>query len=74
MSRMLLLSMTEREAIAKCEDAKVGVSAIERLHSGGVRLVCMSTAGAETMRKTLKKHLIVGEVVRERHRPRHASG
>ena len=47
MSRMLLLSMSEREAVAKCEDAKVGVSAIERLHSGGVRLVCMSTAGAE---------------------------
>ena len=70
---MLLLSMTEREAVSKCADAKVGVSAIERLLSGGVRLVCMSTAGADTMRKTLKKHLIVGEVVRERHRPRHTS-
>jgi hypothetical protein len=73
MSRMLLLSMTERDAVAKCADAKVGVSAIERLTSGGVRLVCMSSAGAETMRKTLKKHLIQGEVVRERHRPRHTS-
>ena len=29
MSRMLLLSMTERDAVAKCADAKVGVSAIE---------------------------------------------
>jgi hypothetical protein len=70
---MLLLSMSETEALAKCQDAKVSVSAIERLHSGGVRLVCMSSHGAETMRKTLKKHLIVGEVVRERHRPRHTS-
>jgi hypothetical protein len=73
MSRMLLLSMTERDAIAKCADAKVGVSAIEKLTSGGVRLVCMSSTGAETMRKTLKKQLISGEVVRERHRPRHNS-
>jgi hypothetical protein len=73
MSRMLLLSMTERDALAKCEAAKVGVSAIEQLHSGGVRLVCMSSAGAETMRKSLKKHLIHGEVVRERHRPRHST-
>jgi hypothetical protein len=73
MSRMLLLSMSEGEAIAKCLDAKVGVSAIERLHSGGVRLVCMSTAGAQTMRKSLKKHLIDGEVIRERTRPRYSS-
>jgi hypothetical protein len=70
---MLVLSMSETDAVAKCREAKVGVSAIERLHSGGVRLVCMSSAGAETMRKALKKHLIVGEVVRERHRPRHTS-
>ena len=48
MSRMLLLSMSERDAVAKCADAKVGVSAIEKLTSGGVRLVCMSSAGAET--------------------------
>lgn len=73
MSRMLLLSMSERDAVAKCADANVGVSAIEKLTSGGVRLVCMSSHGAETMRKALKKHLITGEVVRERHRPRHTS-
>jgi len=71
MSRMLLLSMSESDAVARCSEAKVGVSAIERLTSGGVRLVCMSSAGAATMRKTLKKQLISGEVVRERHRPRH---
>jgi len=45
------------------------VSAIEGLVGGGVRLVCRSTAGAEIMRETLKKRLIQGEVVRERHRP-----
>jgi hypothetical protein len=72
-SRTVLLSMTEGEVVAKCLSAKVGVSSIERLHSGGVRLVCMSSAGAELIRKTLKKQLIFGEVVRERYRPRHSS-
>ena len=70
MSRMLLLSMSERDAVAKCADANVGVSAIEKLTSGGVRLVCMSGNGAELIRKKLKSHLIKGEAVRERHRPR----
>ena len=73
MSRTVLLSMTEGEVVAKCLSAKVGVSSIERLHSGGVRLVCMSVAGAELMRKTLKKNLISGEVIRERFRPRHST-
>lgn len=71
MSRTVLLSMTEAATLAKCADQKVGVSAIERLQSGGVRLVCMSSAGAELIRETLKDRIIVGRVVRERHRPRH---
>jgi len=70
-NRTVLLSMTEAAALAKCADHKVGVSAIERLHSGGVRLVCMSSAGAELIRERLKDRIIVGKVVRERHRPRH---
>ena len=70
MSRTILLSMTEAEVVAKCEAAKVGVSVIEKLHSGGTRLVCMSSSGAEVIRKSLKSHLITGEVIRERYRPR----
>jgi hypothetical protein len=73
MSRAVLLSMTEAQVLAKCEAANVGVSAIEKLHSGGVRLVCSSTAGAELIRKTLKAHLMTGEVTRERHRPSHST-
>ena len=69
MSRVVLLSMSERDVIAKCLEGKVGVSAIERLASGGVRLVCMSSDGAMTMRKKLKAHIIAGDVVRERFRP-----
>jgi hypothetical protein len=69
MSRVVLLSMSEGEVIAKCHDAKIGVSAIERLTSGGVRLVCMSVDGAATVRRKLKAHIIEGEVVRQRLRP-----
>jgi hypothetical protein len=69
MSRVILLSLSEGEAVAKCLEAKVGVSAVEALASGGVRLVCMSSDGAQTMRKKLKGYIIEGHVVRERHRP-----
>ena len=69
MSRAVLLSLAESEVRAKCLETNVGVSAIERLRDGGVRLVCMSRHGAELIRKKLKPHLIEGDVVRERHRP-----
>jgi hypothetical protein len=69
MSRAILLSLDEGEVVARCLKAKVGVSAIEGLIGGGVRLVCLSSAGAELIRKTLKRHLIKGHAVRERHRP-----
>lgn len=69
MSRAILLSLNERQVIAQCLKAEVGVSVIEGLVGGGVRLVCRSLAGAEIMRETLKKHLIEGDAVRERHRP-----
>jgi hypothetical protein len=68
-----LLSMSEKDVNARCLEANVGVSAIERLVDGGVRLVCMSTNGAELIRKKLKSQIIRGEVVRERRRPRTSS-
>jgi hypothetical protein len=61
--------MDEGAVIAKCLAEKVGVSAIERLASGGVRLVCMSGEGAERMRRKLKAHLITDDVVRQKYRP-----
>lgn len=69
MSRTLFLSLSEGEAVARCLKEKAGISAIEHLPEGGVRLVCMSVEGAETMRRKLKTHLLKGAVVRERHRP-----
>ena len=70
MSRAINLSLNESEAMAKCQSAKVGISAIEPLPSGGVRLVCMSTDGADKLRRRLKSHLIKGDVVRSHYRPR----
>jgi hypothetical protein len=68
-SRVILLSMSEGDVVARCKEGKVGVSTIECLASGGVRLVCMSSDGAEAMRRMLKAHIISGTAVRERVRP-----
>ncbi|MES2119585.1 MAG: hypothetical protein V4513_03290 [Pseudomonadota bacterium] len=69
MSRVLFLSLSESEVIAKCQHEKVGISAIENLPGGGVRLVCMSSDGAATLNRKLKSQLIKGDVKRGAHRP-----
>jgi len=70
MNRTVYVDLDEGKVVARCLKEKIGISAIERLPSGGVRLVCMSSGGAERIRQALKSHL-VGEqsVARERHRP-----
>jgi hypothetical protein len=68
-SRVVQLSLDEGVVVIRCMSEKVGVSAIESLPGGGVRLVCMSGEGAAKIRKKLKAYLINGEVTRERHRP-----
>lgn len=70
MSRVVMINLDETEVIHRCTAAKVGISAIERLPEGGVRLVCMSGDGAATMRRKCKSKLITDEPRRERHRPR----
>jgi len=70
MSRTLYLVLDEGKVIASCLKEKVGISAIERLPGGGVRLVCKSADGAARIRQVLKTKLIPEEgVARERHRP-----
>ena len=70
MSRAVLLSLPEKQVRAHCSENGVGLSTIEALKDGGVRLVCMSARGAELIREKLKKHLIEGDALRERYRPR----
>ena len=69
MSRDVLINLDEGEVVSKCLAAKVGISVLERLPEGGVRLVCMSSDGAATIRRKLKSKLISGDVRRELLRP-----
>jgi hypothetical protein len=69
MSRVLFLSLDEGQVVTRCLSEKVGISAIERLPGGGVRLVCKSGDDAVMMRRKLKPHLIEDTAIRERHRP-----
>jgi hypothetical protein len=63
------LAMTAVQVARNCRDNGVGISALEILPDGGVRLVCMSSYGAAQIRSKLKAHIIEGEVRRERFRP-----
>ncbi|HWU93922.1 MAG TPA: hypothetical protein VN106_11825 [Sphingomicrobium sp.] len=61
--------MSESEAMAGCRTAKVGVSAIETLPAGGIRLVCNSVDGADLIRRKFKSKIIKVEQQRRLHRP-----
>lgn len=69
MSRALFVSLDEGEVVTRCLAEKVGISAIERLPGGGVRLVCKSGEGAALMTRKFKQHLMDDSVARARHRP-----
>jgi len=69
MSRVLMVDLEEGQVVAKCLAENVGISAIERLPTGGARLVCMSSDGAAVMAGKFKAHLLGDDVPRERHRP-----
>ena len=68
MSRVLV-ALKEGQVVAGCLAENVGISAIENLTSGGVRLVCNTMEGAARMARKFKPHLIDGVVTRERRRP-----
>lgn len=69
MSRVLLLALELHQVEDRCRLENVGISVLEKLASGGVRLVCLSSDGSTRMRQVLKRHLISGVVTKERYRP-----
>lgn len=69
MSRAVYLNLDEGVVVIRCLSEQVGISAIERLPQGGVRLVCMSSEGATRIRRKLKANVIDSGATRERHRP-----
>jgi hypothetical protein len=71
MSRVMNLSLSEAKVREHCQSKGIGVSALETLPGGGVRLVCMSADGAEQVRKTFKSKLIDIDRERTPHRPAH---
>jgi hypothetical protein len=69
LSRAINLALSESTILKHCRDQSIGVSAIEPLPHGCVRLVCMSSKGADAVRTTFASKLVEGEVTREKFRP-----
>lgn len=70
MSREMFVRLDEKRVIADCVAAGFTISTIERIPSGGTRLVLNSSFGAHQMRQKYKALLITEAVTRERIRPR----
>lgn len=70
MTRTVNLAMAEADIVKHCHDKGIGISVIEVLPQGGVRLVCSSVDGAEQVRTKLRRLVIAGEPRRGRFRPR----
>lgn len=64
MSRAMNINLPEAKVQTACDKAKISVSAIETLPSGGTRLVCTREEGAEEMRVVFRTHIIEGNVKR----------
>ena len=69
MSRVVFLNLDEGVVVVRCLSEQVGISAIERLPGGGVRLVCNSSDGAGLIRRKLKSYVMDDDATRARHRP-----
>lgn len=70
MNRAVHLAMSEADAVRHCHTKDIDISVIEPLPDGGIRLVCSSSYGAETIRSQLKRKLMTDDVRREKIRPR----
>ena len=64
MSRALNINSTEAEITAACEKAGITISTIERLISGGTRVVFNNAVDTASMAKTYKTKLLTGPVTR----------
>jgi hypothetical protein len=73
MSREIFVRLDEKRVMADCAAAGFTISTIERIPTGGVRLVLSSSFGAHQMRQKYNSQLIEETVTRERIRPRKPS-
>lgn len=70
MSRAINLAMGEDAIVKHCHDQGIGISVLETLPEGGMRLVCASVYGAEQIRSKLKHNMLAVDTRRARFRPR----
>jgi hypothetical protein len=68
-SRALFVNLSTDQVVAKCTAEQVSISALEKLPSGGVRLVCCSSDGAATMTRKFKGSLMSPATARAPFRP-----
>lgn len=69
MSRAVFLDMSEKAVVAHCDAAKIGISSIGKVATGGTRLVCMSVGGAAEVRRQLQTKLMKDDATREQRGP-----
>ncbi len=64
MSRAININATESDIAASCKDAGIAISTIERLISGGTRVVFNNAVDAASMARAYKAKLLTGPVTR----------
>jgi hypothetical protein len=64
MSRALNIDASEAEIMASCASAGIVISMIERLQSGGTRVVLNNAVDAKAVARTYRLKLLTGEVTR----------
>jgi hypothetical protein len=64
MSRALNINTSEADVTAACQAAGIPISTIERLVSGGTRVVLNNSVDAAAIAKTFKTKLMAGPVTR----------
>jgi hypothetical protein len=64
MSRALNINATEADITGACATAGIAISTIERLVSGGTRVVLNNSVDAASVAKTFKTKLLSGPVTR----------
>ena len=64
MSRAINLNAPVADVEALCAKHKVAISVIEKLTSGGTRVVLLSPDGADRIRTLMKSKIITAAVVR----------
>ena len=64
MSRAINLNATEDAVRTACTNLSVVISAIEPLVSGGTRVVCATSVGADALRVKMRTKIMTGRVER----------